>query len=29
MNEATASHDRSARVLDPEYLVDLESTSID
>ena len=28
MNEATASHDRSARVLDAEYLVDLESTSI-
>src|SRR6476659_2097883 len=29
MNEATASHDRSARVLDPEYLDDLESKSVD
>ena len=29
MNEATASHDRSARVLDAGYLVDLESTSIE
>ena len=29
MSEATASHDRSARVLDPEYVVDLESNSIE